>query len=133
MNRLLYFLLPCVALSAPPIDELPLREAIKQINTWNHASDNHAVKDAAATGSMRPHIRGGETLLLERYTGQPIERGMWVVRPRWDKPNGIFHEVTEVSKHGYVQTQGTNCARPDGWYKVGKTRYIVRRVIRVVR
>lgn len=130
--RLLLSLLPVMVSAMPPIISLPFHEAWEANNTWNHKGDQYAVSTAAATGSMRPYIQGGEILLLERYTGQPIEVGMWVVRPRWDKPNGVFHAVIVVSKWGYVRTQGTNCAIPDHWYKADRTRYIVRKVIRVL-
>lgn len=130
--KALLFLLPVLTMAAgPDIITLSRRAAWDANNAWNHQGDQYTVSTAAATGSMAPAIRGGEILLLERYTGQPIEVGMWVVRPRWDRPNGVFHEVIDVSKWGYVRTQGTACAFPDPWYKAENTRFIIRRVIRI--
>lgn len=129
MNRLTLLFFPALLLAIPPTERMNQAEAQQCLNDWYDAGNTHCF--ASGTGSMRPYIHGGEILLLERYTGQPLEVGMWVVRPRWDKPNGVFHAVIEVSKWGYVRTQGTNCMFPDDWYKADRTRYIVRKVIRI--
>lgn len=121
-----------VASALPSVELLTMREAITHNNEWIHRSDAHAGSTAAGTGSMSPYIEGGEILLMERYDGQKIEPGMLVHAPRWDKPGGVLHMVEEVSEHGYVKTRGLNCMFSDGWYRAERTKFIVRRVIRVV-
>lgn len=129
--KALLFLLPVLGVALPPVELMPQSRAIASNNEWLHRSEAHAVDTVAGTGSMRPYVWGGELLLMEAYVGQPIETGMLVVAPRWDVPGGVLHMVTEVSRHGYVKTQGINCAVADGWYKVSRTKFIVRRVIKI--
>jgi hypothetical protein len=128
--KALLFLLPVLGLALPPVELMPQSQAMRARGDWA-ATDGRVVSSVAGTGSMRPYIFGGEILLMERYAGQTIEPGMLVVAPRWDAVRGVLHEVTEVSRHGYVKTQGRNCTFADGWYRKERTKFVVRRVIRI--
>lgn len=122
-------LAPALIRATPPVEIMSAGEAKVARLAWLTAPGGHSWTTAGFTGSMRPSILGGELLLIERYTGQPLSRGMLVIAPRWDSPAGVLHVIRDIDGP-YIRTQGTACMYPDPWCRRDRIRWIVRRVIR---
>lgn len=115
---------------APQIEVMPYPQAVAQVCNWCAQGAQHTQGEAGwRTHSEAPYLVGHELLLLEIYSGQQIEPGQLLVYARWDKP-AVLHEVVTVSKTE-MKMKGRNCMYSDGWYPFNRTRFIVRRVIRV--
>ena len=85
----------------------------------------------AYTGSMKPHLRGGELVLLEPYIGQQLAAGDVVSFDRGDAPN-CLHMVADV-KGSHVYMTGTNNRYSDGWFHVSKINWICRAAVTMPR
>lgn len=81
----------------------------------------------APSGSMAPVIDSRSVLLLEPYTGQPINVGDIVCFDRGDNPN-VCHRVIEV-KDGAFYVSGDNNQWPDGWHKLTTIKHRVAGII----
>ncbi len=126
---LIAMLAACQVHALPQVERLPLLVAKAEISSYNHASENHRISYAAATGSMKPHLKGGEALLMRKpLPGEDFTKGQLLVVPRWDKPNGIVHAVYKTSKTR-LQTKGINCMYPDHWIDKNRVQWVVERVI----
>lgn len=126
---LLFMIFPALTYALPPVERMTASQADVAFQFWR-GEPGHAVTTAGWTGSMRPYIFGGETLLMERYVDQKVEPGMLLVFARWDKPRGVLHECVEVNATRF-KAKGLYCIDPDGWYPFERIKYIVRRVISI--
>ena len=129
MKKLLaiFLLLVATAPAMPAVERLSSARAAAVSHAWS--GPLRVLGIAGNTGSMRPYITGGETLLCDVYYGQPILRGDLLVFDRGDHPR-VLHEATAVNPRA-VYMSGLNNRYSDGWFPNHKVRLIVRRVIRV--
>ncbi len=67
----------------------------------------------SATGSMVPMLDSNSIVLLVRYTGQPLRKGMVARFDRGDLPN-VLHRIEDVNTT-HVFISGLNVSRADGW------------------
>ncbi len=129
MRHLFIFALLAARLSAMPLVETMSVGQLDHVNTNWLATPNHDSKWVDYTGSMRPYLVGGETLLVEKRRLNTLVSIHDLVIYRSIDNRLIVHEVID-SKNGYLLIAGLNNWRPDGWYPVSSVLWIVRRVIR---
>lgn len=130
MRLILLLLSFATALALPPVEHVSMSELVRENGAWIRRGDQFEAKWCGYTGSMRPYIMGGETVLLEKRTWRtPIYVHDFVVFDRGDEPLA-GHEVIDV-RLGWLLIKGLNNAEPDGWFPASKVSHIVRRVLRV--
>lgn len=92
------------------------------------AAKGWEIHKVSFTGSMRPALNGGEWVMMERYTGQPIKRGDIISFWRdYDTPL-CLHMVADINQRA-VYMSGINNRESDGWHPLDSVRYICRLVV----
>lgn len=114
----------------PPVEYLEHAALNAENDRWNHQSedDTYATAWSDYTGSMKPHLKGGETLLMEkyRYGKQPKIGELVVIKT----DNGrLVHQLVQFGR-GQIKTKGINNANDDGWWPADRIQYVVRRVLK---
>jgi signal peptidase I len=128
----IYLILPIILFGLPEIEKMPKNAAWGEVANWTSKGKNFITGIVGTkTNSMAPYLNGGEILLMESGTDpNKIQIGDLIVIGRWDKPHGVCHTVTEISKT-HIKTQGMNCFYSDGWKEKKYVKRVVRRVIRI--
>lgn len=114
----------------PPVEYLDHAALNSENDRWNHQSedDTYATAWSDYTGSMKPHINGGETLLMEKYGyGKQPKIGELVVIKT---DNGrLVHQLVQFGP-GWIKTKGINNQHDDGKWPTSRLQYVVRRVLK---
>lgn len=113
----------------PPVEYLEHAALNAENDRWNHQSedDTYATAWADYTGSMKPHLKGGETLLMEKYrVGKQPKIGDLVVIKT---DNGrLVHRLAQFGP-GWIKTKGIANEHDDGKWPTDRLQYVVRRVL----
>lgn len=132
MKAICIFLLISISANAlPKIEQMNINQAWDERIKWTNQNKNFTIGIVSGkTNSMAPYLKGGEwTLKDEGFNPDEIKVDDLVIIGRWDKPNGVCHAVTDVSKT-HIKTQGINCVYSDGWKE---KKYLKGKVVRVIR
>lgn len=132
MKAICIFLLISISANAlPKIEQMNINQAWDERIKWTNQNKNFTIGIVSGkTNSMAPYLKGGEwTFKDERFNPDEIKVDDLVIIGRWDKPNGVCHAVTDVSKT-HIKTQGINCVYSDGWKE---KKYLKGKVVRVIR
>jgi len=92
------------------------------------AAHGWQVNQVAYTGSMRPHINGGEFVLIEPHAGQQFPNGTVLTFYRDAAAPNVFHMALDQNQRA-VYMSGTANKFSDGWYPKGRINGICRLVI----
>ncbi len=114
----------------PPVEYMDYPALVDTNNTWNHQSEDDSYASAIAdfTGSMKPHINGGETLLMEKFrVGKQPKIGDLVVLKTNDGTR--LHQLVQFGP-GWVKTKGIANDKDDGKWPTDRLQYVVRRILR---
>jgi hypothetical protein len=84
--------------------------------------------NVAYTGSMRPHLTGGEMILVEPYHGQAIQTGDVLDFYREPDFPHVLHVAADQNQRA-VYMSGTANKFSDGWYPKGRINGICRLVV----
>lgn len=114
----------------PPVEYMEHAALNAENDRWNHQSedDTYATAWSDYTGSMKPHITGGETLLMEKYrSGKMPKIGDLVVIKTDGGP--LVHQLVQFGP-GWVKTKGLNNKNDDGQWPSNRIQYVVRRILK---
>lgn len=129
---LLLLLAGCVAWPAEQTEFIHVNsrgEAMKLAADWQTSAPGRTWTTAGACcGSMRPALYGGEILLIEIYTGQPLTAGKMAIFYRADGQVTTVHRVIEANGRA-VYFSGDNNQYSDGWIPLSSVRAVVVRVV----
>lgn len=86
------------------------------------------VNKVAYTGSMRPHINGGEFVLIEPHAGQQFPNGTVLTFYRDEGAPNVLHFVADQNSRAVYMSGAANRSS-DGWYPRGRILGICRLVV----
>lgn len=139
MKTAVLFLAACISASASwPAPRLAFYHTTTAAQSWAYANIEARLNGweistiSGASHSMAPYLHGGDLVLLEPYTGQPLKAGEVVSYYMSAEYPRVLHMVCDVNTRA-VYITGTNNHWSDGWVPLWRVRFICRRVVTSMR